>query len=414
MKNILATIQAKIVRLGVMFYYYVYRPLKIWQIRHKKSIKVGFVIGCLSAWKTELLYLMMLKHERFSPMLLVMETREENDIENIIAYLKKRNYEYRVVERNEYLIRKFQADILFYQKPYDGIPFKRHSYKLNLYALFCYVGYGFNTVNEKWGHDNVLDNIAWQLYFENESVIGDMRKIMRNKCINGHVTGLPIMDELLVDKKQLQDPWKPQMKMKKRIIWAPHFTINPGGWLVYSTFLNIADFMLELAHQYKEEVQFAFKPHPLLWYKLCEVWGEEKTNAYYQQWATLENTQLEQGKYLGLFKYSDALIHDCGSFTVEYHYTLNPVMYIVKDDHHADNQTSFAKRAFELHYKAYTKQDIEYFIQNIVAGQDEKKAERIKFYQEELLPPHGKSACENIIDTILQALSTTSCVNGNI
>ena len=84
MKNILATIQAKIVRLGVMFYYYVYRPLKIWQIRHKKSIKVGFVIGCLSAWKTESLYLMMLKHERFSPMLLVMETREENDIENII------------------------------------------------------------------------------------------------------------------------------------------------------------------------------------------------------------------------------------------------------------------------------------------------------------------------------------------
>ena len=225
------------------------------------------------------------------------------------------------------------------------------------------------------------------------------------------------MDELLVDKKQLQDPWKPQKKMKKRIIWAPHFSINPDGWLVYSTFLDIADFadfMLELARKYREEVQFAFKPHPLLWYKLSEVWGEEKTNAYYQQWATLGNTQLEQGKYLGLFKYSDALIHDCGSFTVEYHYTLNPVMYIVKDEHHADNQTSFGKKAFELHYKAYTMQDIEHFIQNVVAGQDEKKAERIRFYQEELLPPHGKSACENIIDTILQALSTTSCVNGNI
>ena len=81
-------------------------------------------------------------------------------------------------------------------------------------------------------------------------------------------------------------------------------------------------------------------------------------------------------------------------------------MYIVKDDHHADNQTSFGKRAFELHYKAYTKQNIEHFIQNIVAGQDEKKAERIKFYQKELLPPHGKSACENIIDTILQGQGT--------
>lgn len=406
MKDIFATIQAKIVRFWVMLYYYMYRPLKIWQIRHKKSIKVGFVIGCLSAWKTELLYRAMLKNERFSPMLLVTETQEENDIENIVAYLKKKNYEYKVVERSEYLISKFQADILFYQKPYDGIPFKRHSYKFNLYALFCYVGYGFNTVNEKWGYDNVLNNIAWQLYFENESVVGDMRGIMRNKCINGHVTGLPVMDELLIDKKRLRDPWKLQEKKKKRIIWAPHFSINPNGWLVYSTFLDVADFMLELAYKYKDEVQFAFKPHPLLWPKLCKVWGEEKTNAYYQQWATLENTQLERGKYLGLFKYSDALIHDCGSFTIEYHYTLNPVMYIVKDDHHTDNQTSFAKKAFDLHYKAYSKQDIEQFIQNVLAGRDERRAERMRFYQEELLPPYGKSACENIINTILQALSS--------
>ena len=406
MKDIFATIQAKIVRFGVTLYYYMYRPLKVWQIRHKKSIKVGFVIGCLSAWKTELLYRAMLKNERFSPMLLVTETQEENDIENIVAYLKKKNYEYKVVERSEYLISKFQADILFYQKPYDGIPFKRHSYKFNLYALFCYVGYGFNTVNEKWGHDNVLDNIAWQLYFENKSVVGDMQGIMRNKCINGHVTGLPIMDELLIDKKKLRDPWKLQEKKKKRIIWAPHFSINPNGWLVYSTFLDVADFMLELAYKYKDEVQFAFKPHPLLWPKLCKVWGDEKTNAYYQQWATLENTQLERGKYLGLFKYSDALIHDCGSFTIEYHYTLNPVMYIVKDDHHADNQTSFGKKAFDLHYKAYSKQDIEQFIQNVLAGRDERRAERMRFYQEELLPPYGKSACENIINTILQALSS--------
>lgn len=401
MKDIFATIQAKIVRFGVTLYYYMYRPLKVWQIRHKKSIKVGFVIGCLSAWKTELLYRAMLKNERFSPMLLVTETQEENDIENIVAYLKKKNYEYKVVERSEYLISKFQADILFYQKPYDGILFKRHFYKFNLYALFCYVGYGFNTVKEKWGYDNVLNNIAWQLYFENESVVGDMRGIMRNKCINGHVTGLPVMDELLIDKKRLRDPWKLQEKKKKRIIWAPHFSINPNGWLVYSTFLDVADFMLELAHKYKDEVQFAFKPHPLLWPNLCKVWGEEKTNVYYQQWATLENTQLERGKYLGLFKYSDALIHDCSSFTIEYHYTLNPVMYIVKDDHHADNQTSFAKKAFDLHYKAYSKQDIEQFIQNVLAGRDERKTERMRFYQEELLLPYGKSACENIIDTIL-------------
>ena len=320
--------------------------------------------------------------------------------------LKKRNYEYRVVERNECLIRKFQADILFYQKPYDGISFKRHSYKLNLYALFCYVAYGFNTVNEKWGHDNILDNIAWQLYFENESVMGDMRKIMRNKCINGHVTGLPIMDELLVDKKQLQDPWKPQKKMKKRIIWAPHFSINPNGWLVYSTFLNIADFMLELAHKYREEVQFAFKPHPLLWYKLSEVWGREKTNAYYQQWATLENTQLEQGKYLGLFKYSDALIHDCGSFSAEYLCTGHPCAYWFKQTANYNKiHTELGQKCIDLHYLIKTKHDLFNFIENtVIKGIDPKKENRLRFAKEEIMvnyPNATKTIMEILIKEIV-------------
>ena len=32
-------------------------------------------------------------------------------------------------------------------------------------------------------------------------------------------TGSPIVDELLADKKEFVDPWKPQTDQKKRIIW---------------------------------------------------------------------------------------------------------------------------------------------------------------------------------------------------
>lgn len=399
--DIVGRVRAKIVSLVILIYCWVYKPIKIWQIRHKQKIKVGFVIGSLGAWKTETLYQAMLRHPRFIPMLLVLRTREEDDTKNIITYLKDKRYNYVSVGKDERIKDNFHSDILFYQKPYADALYSKHSFKHNLYAVFCYTSYAFYSVIEKWSVDNLLQNIAWQLYFENKNVVKETSTVMQNKCKNGHSTGIPIMDELLVDKNNLADPWKPQSHCKKKIIWAPHHSINIDNWVVYSTFLQYADFMLELAVKYKDEVQFAFKPHPLLRHKLEQMWSKDKIASYYAQWTNMENTQFESGKYLGLFKYSDAMIHDCGSFTIEYHYTLNPVLYVLRDEHHSDNLNLFAKKAFDLHYKAYSKEDIEQFIQNVIDGKDDMREERIAYYQENLLPPNRKSACENIINTIL-------------
>ena len=44
-------------------------PAKVEHIRHKSVIKVVFVLHELSMWKTEALYLSMLKHERFDPVI---------------------------------------------------------------------------------------------------------------------------------------------------------------------------------------------------------------------------------------------------------------------------------------------------------------------------------------------------------
>ena len=39
---------------------------------------------------------------------------------------------------------------------------------------------------------------------------------------------------------------------------------------------------------------------------------KEKTDKYYRSWEKAENSNIERGKYLGLFLHSDAMIHDCG------------------------------------------------------------------------------------------------------
>ena len=159
--------------------------------------------------------------------------------------------------------------------------------------------------------------------------------------------------------------------------------------------------MLHLADKYKEDISIVFKPHPLLMTKLYQVWGQERTDDYYARWAYGKNTQLVTGDYISLFINSDAMIHDCGSFTIEYLYTKKPVMYLINDEHHSDQLNEFDKMAFNLHYKGRCEDDIESFINNVIKGIDKMKNERLKFYDDYLIPPNGTSASDNIIHAIL-------------
>ena len=216
-------------------------------------------------------------------------------------------------------------------------------------------------------------------------------------------TGFPSIDDLISAPKI--DPWKRQQKRKKRIIYAPHHSIGNlhAEGIAYSTFLELGELILNLAIKYKDETQWVFKPHPRLYDKLLTIWGKEKTDSYYRSWEELDNAQIEEGVYADLFKTSDAMIHDCSSFTIEYLTTKKPVMYLThrENDHHQDNMLPYARRAFELHYKGFTKQLIEEFVNNVINGVDPLKSEREKYFEECLLPPHGKTACENIINAIL-------------
>ena len=95
------------------------------------------------------------------------------------------------------------------------------------------------------------------------------------------------------------------------------------------------------------------------------------------------------------------MIHDCASFTIEYLYTDKPVMYLLRDEHHEDNLIPYAKEAFDFHYKGRSQKDIESFILDVIDDVDPLKEKRAQFKDKNLLPPNGKTAWENIIDSIL-------------
>lgn len=375
------------------------------RVRKKKRIKIVFVLAEVAAWKTESLYQMMLIHSRFVPILALTHSK---DIPNAYGLLKEyislKQYDYVELDLSKTIINQLHPDIIFFQKPYDGsYPFL-HSPRTNRRALLAYVPYGFHNIMEPWAFKLFIHQNCWQHYHENDICAKTTIDHLGRNRKSVVVTGIPIMDELLIPMEKLSDVWKDK-KHRKRIIYAPHHTIgndNASG-ISYSTFLEYADFILHLAKKYSKDTYWAFKPHPSLKEKLIKVWGKQRATNYYLAWEHLENSQVEEGKYIELFKFSDAMIHDCSTFTQEYLYTCNPVLYLVRDElyTHTRNLNEFALNTFNLHYHATSREEIEQFVKNVISGKDILKNQRDSFYEKSLLPPYGKTSCENIINSIL-------------
>lgn len=373
------------------------------KIRNKDKINVLFVVFELGTWKTERLYWEMKKNPRFVPQVVVTPSIENylaTDV--LVKYLKGKKIEYVLANGEVANLNQLNGDIVFYEKPYDGCYPSQYWYKNNLNSLFCYVFYSHHCVYKGASPNAALYEAVWLHFFESQSAMEELRPIIHNKR-NLLNTGYPSVDDLL--SPITENPWKPQSKKKKRIIYAPHHTIGDlhVKEFAYSTFLEFGELILQLAIKYKDDVQWAFKPHPRLYDKLLTIWGKEKTDEYYSKWSELDNCQFENGLYSDLFKTSDAMIHDSGSFIVEYMATRNPILYLVRGDlkYHTDNMLPYAKLAFDLHYKAYNCAQIEEFVQNVIKDVDPIREERENYFQKYLLPPHGKTACENIMNAIL-------------
>ena len=386
------------------FWYSVYTRARRLQ-KKRDAIKVVFLLNEIGAWKTEGLYLAMCRHPRFAPQLIAIASEEVKNADlQMIDFLKNKGYDYTFIPQgmslDDYDI---HPDIVFYEKPYITSIHASYHPKSLLGPLYCYTGYAFHNTDAAWNFNQPLTNICWKVFYEHKEMKRLANAYMDNKW-NGCATGIPMMDSLRISPDKVPDPWKAQSFSKKRIIWAPHHTLGNEGLMAetpLATFLDYADEMLRLAKKYEKSVQWAFKPHPLLYDKLVKLWGEQRTRQYYNQWKDMANTQLEEGEYVGLFKHSDAMIHDCGSFMVEYHYTLNPVMYLVRGDRdYTKGLTEMTKQGFLLHVIGHNKNDIEQFVRNVISGKDMGRKSRQKFYRKYLIPK-GKTACDNIMYRIL-------------
>ena len=387
---------------------------KLQELRGKNEIKCVFLCLFDSVWKCDSLYKLMIKSDRFDPVLLVCPI-VNNGYENMILrmescyiYLKEKGY--RAIKSFDPNTGKYidvrndlKADILIYTNPYEGLIDDRYYVTRYPDLLSIYIPYAFqNNRDYNFCFNNLLQNLVWRYYIETESIKETACPAMLNKGKNLVVSGYPGIDLLLNNNYAPKSPWINDSR--KRIIWAPHHTINAAGPIHYSCFIDFSDFMIDMAKKYKDKITIAFKPHPLLKSKLYGIWGKDRTDKYYMEWEEMSNTFIQEGDYIDLFLTSDAMIHDCGSFLIEYLYTNKPVMRMMNDISPESLYNDLALKALDVYYKGYNKNDVESFIIRIINDSDTLKQSRSVFIRRYLLPPNGKTPSENILSDILYSI----------
>ena len=400
----------------IRFYRKFVLPFLVWRVQHKKRVNVVFLAMSPDMWKYDRVYCKLANDARFKPVIVTamrnipnMELRMQEQ-EAMVSYFSAKGYNvvrgYDVESKKWNKLGKLRPDIIFHTQPYSKVIERELEFFNHLGVLHCYSPYSFQLSNVDWNWDNNLQQYCWKIFYVCEMHLEQSERFSRVGRVNAVAAGYCLEEEyaeVVKDTASANAAWKNDGR--KRIIWAPHHSIMEKEMFKVSSFLEIADFMVKLREEYKDKIMFAFKPHPVLKTKLYELWGEERTDAYYDNWANAENSFDAQGDYKALFAGSDAMIHCSGSFIVEYLYTGKPVAYVYSKSRNPPDIGVIGDAALNAHYPMHCEADIRHFIDDVVLGGHDTMADIRKSIADKYLKsPNGKMFSENVYETILQGL----------
>lgn len=378
------------------------------KIYHKKQINVAFFCMSVPMFKYEEVFRIMQEDPYFNPVLFIAPRKGKlrnllNEVAAMETYCKNNRFPY-VKLKNKYLnvgqdISKYDIDIAFYSQPYTGICCKEYYYDKLKNSLLCYTPYGYLISYTKHNYLSVLNLIAWKNFMPTSV------SVRVAKEFNPDYNNLYYLGYTGYDSYSKCKAFVCKSSNKKHVIWAPHHSIASKGWLHLSCFLDIYEYMIDLARKYEEEIEFIFKPHPHLYPALCQEWGQQKTDDYYNLWRSMPNTSISEGNAYEVFKSSDALIHDCGSFLLDYLYTKKPCLYVAFSGKLNVETSEDGLDAYNAHYHAYRKEDIENFLRDIVCdGKDNMRNNREEVFDKYIKTGNGDSASRNIVKNIKESL----------
>ena len=289
-----------------------------------------------------------------------------------------------------------QFDVIYCANPYDSIVSKVHGvqYLSKKDILPVYMSYG--CMPDYYGCKIIMPmleiSLFWKVFADNKYSYKDYKKNELCKGKNVCLTGYAKMDDLAKIERRT-------VSSKKRIIIAPHHTINSRA-LPLSNFLQYSDFILELPDRYPE-IEFIFRPHPLLFVNMVNegFWTKKQVDEYIDQIKTNGIVYSVGGDYFDIFVNSDAMIHDCSSFVVEYLYTEKPCCFVAKPNY-KKIFSELGKSCLENYYIAFDKQQIMNFIENVIIKGNDTLKEKRTVYAKKHLAINYPNASKKVLEEI--------------
>ena len=298
------------------------------------------------------------------------------------------------LKTNEYLELGDEYKIIFFNNPYEMYDHPYHNIKYfdDKDVLTLCTNYG-TPVNTYWDAIIPLDfySILWKFILETEDHIDYYSKRSMIEGSNALLAGYIKMDDLYDEIKRNE---------RVNIIISPHQTVLENTPVSLSNFLRYYDFFLKLPLMYPE-INFIFRPHPGLFSGLVfnKIWTQTMVDDYLKKIDAIPNMSYDNANYyLDTFADSDALIHDCGSFIVEYLFTKRPCCFMMKDSGtFTDTLLPFVSKCLENHYKASSEKDILAFIDDVVIKKNDPLKETRESVSRELMVNYPNSS-EVVID----------------
>lgn len=395
------------------------------KISEGKKAKVCFLIDGIAKQSIIPIYEQMLENELFDPFIVVYYENDGNfelpqydylwdEYLDSVKYFQNKNYKtYAGYDENRNIIplETFKPDIVFTSASYLDYA---NTYLTNIFNninyLVCYMNYGFDIANNYDYHYN-NKNIAscWKYFVNTREDYLELIKFSKYYGSNAILAGYPKMDKYTLPIDDSNIPQKIN-NGKPIIIYAPHWTIR---WEIeavnLSTYHLYYDYFFNLAKN-NPQYNFVFKPHPNLMYLVQDkkIMSLDEYKNYLEKWNNLSNgIVVTGGDYIDLFKKSDLMITDCGSFIGEWLLTEKPCIYLVNPERnlhtYMDGFSNFARKILEKYYLAYNQNDIEKYFQMVMESkQDPLKQERISV-KDDIFINIG-SASKNVVDYLKKVL----------
>lgn len=265
-------------------------------------------------------------------------------------------------------------DIIYFANPYDSMVHNFHGieYNASKNTLPVYIPYAFQP--DKYCRSIISQKnmaLCWKIFSDTEYSMNEYKKYSLNHGKNVILSGYTKMDTLEEYFQNISS------NKRKQIILAPHHTITYNE-LPLSNFLRLKDYILNLPQRFPD-VEFIFRPHPLLFTNMINegFWTLDDKESYIQK---LKENGIQcsfGGTYFDLFAKSDAIIHDCSSYIVEYLFVDKPCCFVIR----SNMKKILCKLGIEC-LKCYniarTEDDIDKFISSVCSSTANKFENRRK------------------------------------